>query len=100
MKTRKPNQNPSSPALPKRLVHKDKPNDDHFSVQGSKFLYTLFIDWDTGYSFIEASPANRKTEINPIGYWVRSFNSEFEAQRLKRRIDRRPYLAAQILSIH
>jgi len=62
-------------------------------------IVTLFYNMETGYCFIENSSANRKTEINPFGFFVRFFNSLAEALKVKSLIDKRPYLAQRYLNI-
>ena len=56
-------------------------------------LIFMAYDPDSGKSFVEKSPANRKTESNSIGYIVRFFKSLTEANKVKAKIDRFPYLA-------
>ena len=62
-------------------------------------IVTLFYNMDTGHCFVETSLANRKTEINPFGFFVRFFNSLAEALKVKSLIDKRPYLAHHYLNI-
>lgn len=62
-------------------------------------IVTLFYNMDTGHCFVETSLANRKTETNPIGCFVRFFDSLAEALQVKSLIDKRPYLAQRYLNI-
>ena len=64
-----------------------------------KSLIFICYNQDTGYCFVESSPANRKSEINPTGYWVCFYDTLTDALRTKARIDRRPYLASKYLNI-
>jgi len=64
-----------------------------------KDLIFLCYEQDSGNCFVQISPANRKSEINAIGYWVRFFDTLTEALRTKAKIDRRPYLANKYLNI-
>jgi len=64
-----------------------------------KSFIILFYNLETGYCFIENSSANRKTEINPFGFFVRFFNSLAEALKVISLIDKRPYLAHRYLNI-
>ena len=66
---------------------------------GQKQYFLLYYNQDDGECFVEDSPGERKTEINPIGYFVRFYNTLAEAKRIKARIDRFPYLAAKYLNI-
>jgi len=62
-------------------------------------LIFMAYDPDSGNSFVEKSPANRKTEINSIGYIARFFKSLAEANKVKAKIDRFPYLAEKYFNI-
>lgn len=57
----------------------------------------LMIDMDTHHVFIEQSPVNRKSEINSVSYFIRFVPSMKEAQRLKSRFDKKPYLVQHYL---
>lgn len=64
-----------------------------------KSIIFLCYNLDTGYCFVESSTIDRKTEINPIGYFVRFFDSLAEAYKVKFQIEKRPYLAHHYLKI-
>ena len=63
-----------------------------------KSLIFICYNQDTGYCFVESSPAKRKTETNTIGCFVRFFDSLADAVKVKSKIDRRPYLAHSYLN--
>ena len=63
-----------------------------------KQYFLLYYNEDTGCCFIKVSPVERKTEINPIGYRVKFFQTLKEAIKMKRRIDDKPFMATQYLN--
>ena len=65
-----------------------------------KSLNFICYNQDTGYCFVESSPANRKTETNPIGCFVRFFDTMADALHVKSLIDKKPYLAFKYLNIY
>jgi len=65
----------------------------------NKSIIFLSYNMDTGYCFVGSSIIDRKTEINPIGYFVRFFDLLAEAYKVKFQIEKRPYLAHRYLKI-
>ncbi len=84
-------------STPLLILPKDKYNPKNPNEKAEKTF--LAYDQDTGHCFVETSPADRKTEINPIGYFIRYFDSVKEAHRVKSQILRRPFLVHKYLNI-
>lgn len=89
---------PMEAPLPKKH-NKNRHDIDCTVNEERKMLIFLCYEQDSGSCFVEISPANRKSEINPIGYWVRFYDTLDEALRTKSKIDRHPHLAGKYLNI-
>lgn len=83
------------------LKRHSKGNDNLNDLQNSikKDLIFICYDQDSGDCFVEISLANRKSEINPVGYRIIFFDTLTEALRVKAKIARRPHLAGRYLNI-
>ena len=59
----------------------------------------LSIDRDTGVYTFESSPADRKTEVNPVGHYVCFSLTIKQFTSLKKRLQKRPYLIEKYLRL-
>jgi hypothetical protein len=66
-------------------------------ITGPKIYTYLMIDLDTFSISIHQGSEDQKTEINPVGFYVRFVSSYPEALRLKRRLTRSPYLIDKLI---
>ena len=82
---------------PHRISPSQQHKDSILSDPFTKTVTCISINLDTGYSTIEVTPVNRKTEINPVGHYVHFVASLEVAKRLKQRFDRCPYLVEKYL---
>jgi hypothetical protein len=93
---------PSNSPISLKTTHKDRKIIDR-TAQLDKTnvsnLVFLMIDLDTGETNIEESPANRKSEVNPVGKYVIFYPSMKKAQQVKERFDRRPSLVGRYINI-
>lgn len=76
--------------------HKTKPSIGLKPTQ--KILVYLSIDLDTHRVSIGYGPANRKIELNPVGFYVRFVSSYAKAVYLKQRFERFPYLVNRFIN--
>lgn len=68
----------------------------HVPIPPSEMVF-FSIDLDTGYLTIEKSPADRKTEINPVGHYVGFSLTPQQFEKLETRLKRRPYLVEKYI---
>lgn len=62
-----------------------------------KKIAFISIDMDTGFIIAEETPETRKTEVNPVGHYVRFVDSLAHAKRIKRKLEKRPFLVEEYI---
>jgi len=77
--------------LPQGISLSTHHKDSKLPDPSTKKLVYLSVDIDTGFTIVNYTLANRKSEINPVGHYIIFLDSLKMAMQLKRKFDKYPY---------